>query len=144
MVPHSAPSMPISYLPPMEMVQLHFTLAYNVSSDFQQRPTLEATILPQTVYVLIQKLLYTAKLTQHLRLPPSIAKWFVALDEGGNAYIVSPYYRQRKTLQSSTDIRKDDTHFARHDYDTQPSFPRLAFKEERGIGHGESASSLIL
>ena len=70
-----------------------------------------------------------------LGVPDDIAEWFVDLDDGGLSFIDSPYYQTEKKLRSTDELRQKPGHFSGN--------ADLAFQAERGIGQGESASSLM-
>lgn len=70
-----------------------------------------------------------------LGVPIETAEWFVGLDDGGLSFISSPYYHHHKNLRSPSQLKANPGHFS--------GSPELAFEAERGIGQGESASSLM-
>jgi len=78
----------------------------------------------------LQKLAWT-----RLGVPIDVAEWFVHLDDGGLSFISSPYYHLNKNLHTPASMAGKNTHFSQS--------PDLAYKAERGIGQGESASSLM-
>ena len=82
--------------------------------------------IPRTV----QKLAWV-----RLGVPPDVADWFVALDDGGLSFISTPFYHANKDLHTPDQLRNKDTHFSQA--------PHLAYEAERGIGQGESLSSLM-
>ena len=70
-----------------------------------------------------------------LGVPDDIATWFVDLDDGGLSFIDSPFYQREKSLRSTDELQEKPGHFSGR--------TNLAFTAERGIGQGESASSLM-
>jgi hypothetical protein len=78
----------------------------------------------------VQKLAWT-----RLGVPVDVAEWFVNLDDGGLSFISSPYYHTNKNIRTPTELKSEAGHFT--------SAPHLGFTAERGIGQGESASSLL-
>jgi len=78
-----------------------------------------------------------------LGVPLTTAEWFVALDEGGHAYVTTPFYQTHSNLKSSREAHSDDTHFAQPHVNPSNPHPPLSFIPHRGIGQGESASSLM-
>jgi len=72
---------------------------------------------------------------RRLGVPRDVTDWFVDLDDGGYTFIATPYLDQAQNLHSAKDMLALDQHMS--------SKPELAFKAERGIGQGESASSLM-
>ena len=86
----------------------------------------------------LQRLAWT-----RLGVPESVAEWFVALDEGGHAFVATPYYATNNNLKTSSEIRRDDSHFAQPPTAGPNQNTPLSFIPERGIGQGESASSLM-
>jgi hypothetical protein len=70
-----------------------------------------------------------------LGVPHDIAEWFVGLDDGGLSFISSPFYHQKKNLRSPDELKAKPGHFI--------TATDLSFSAERGIGQGESASSLM-
>ena len=70
-----------------------------------------------------------------LGVPLTIAEWFVDLDDGGLSFIDTPHYQQKKSLRPVDDLKARPGHFSGE--------PNLAFQAQRGIGQGESASSLM-
>jgi hypothetical protein len=70
-----------------------------------------------------------------LGVPMDVAEWFVNLDDGGLSFISSPYYNLHKALKTPTKMKGHNTHFT--------DAPHLGYKAQRGIGQGESASSLM-
>jgi len=70
-----------------------------------------------------------------LGVPMEIAEWFVDLDDGGLTFISSPYYHLNKDLKAPEEMLKANTHFT--------GAPEMGFLSGRGIGQGESASSLM-
>ena len=65
------------------------------------------------------------------------------MDEGGHAYIDTPYYQCNKNLQTSDSFLRNPTHFPTSPDSTAHNSTPLAFTPRRGIGQGESASSLL-
>ena len=78
----------------------------------------------------MQKLAWT-----RLGVPLDVAEWFVDLDDGGLSFISSPLYHRDKNLKTPQEMGQSNTHFS--------AAPELGFQAERGIGQGESASSLM-
>ena len=78
----------------------------------------------------IQRLAWT-----RLGLPQDVAEWFVSLDDGGLSFIASPLYLTTRDLKTPADMLQDDAHMCGN--------TGLGFVAERGIGQGESASSLL-
>jgi hypothetical protein len=78
----------------------------------------------------IQKLAWV-----RLGVPTDVAEWFVEMDDGGLSFISSPHYHLNKNLKTPQQMKGTNTHFS--------SSPHLAYNAERGIGQGESASSLM-
>ena len=72
---------------------------------------------------------------ERLGVPQPIAEWFVKLDDGGLSFLATPLYQQQRSLKTSIEMRQDDGHFSRN--------PHLAIIPARGVGQGESASSLL-
>ena len=70
-----------------------------------------------------------------LGVPDDIAEWFVGLDDGGLSFIDTPHYQRTKALRSIKHLKAKPGHFCEK--------KDLAFTAERGIGQGESASSLM-
>ena len=78
---------------------------------------------------------------QRLGVPSDLSEWFVALDEGGHAYVDTPHYQHNKHLKSHDIINKHGTPASIHSLDSHRD--PLYFIPQRGIGQGESASSLM-
>ena len=78
----------------------------------------------------MQKLAWT-----RLGVPLDVAEWFVDLDDGGLSFISTPLYHRDKNLKTPEEMGFSNTHFS--------AAPELSFQTERGIGQGESASSLM-
>jgi len=78
----------------------------------------------------MQKLAWT-----RLGVPLDVAEWFVDLDDGGLSFISTPLYHRDKNLKTPEEMGNSNTHFS--------AAPELSFQAERGIGQGESASSLM-
>ena len=70
-----------------------------------------------------------------LGVPKNVAEWFVELDDGGLSFISSPFYHLNKNIHTPEQLHNKNTHFTQS--------PQLGFTAERGIGQGESASSLM-
>jgi hypothetical protein len=68
-------------------------------------------------------------------VPHNVAEWFVGLDDGGFSFISTPLYHQNKKLRTAEELMQTDEALSPSEY--------LAFQAERGIGQGESASSLM-
>ena len=85
----------------------------------------------------LQRLAWT-----RLGVPTDVAEWFVSLDDGGLAYIDTPHFQMNKNLHSSQSILTGVQHFPNPS--SSPEQPQhLGFNPQRGIGQGESASSLM-
>jgi len=69
-----------------------------------------------------------------LGVPDYISEWFVSLDEGGLAFVDTPYFQAHKDLRSASDMRSSPKHFTHNDAD---SSSKLFFIPQRGIGQGE-------
>ena len=78
----------------------------------------------------LQRLAWT-----RLGVPHDVAEWFVSLDDNGLSYIGSPYFASKRHLRTPEELYTNDEHMSHR--------PDLAFQAERGIGQGESASSLL-
>ena len=78
----------------------------------------------------IQKLAWV-----RLGVPKDVAEWFVNLDDGGLSFISSPHYNLNSKIKTPDQMMGRDTHFT--------GAPELGYQAERGIGQGESASSLM-
>jgi hypothetical protein len=78
----------------------------------------------------IQKLAWV-----RLGVPKDVAEWFVELDDHGLSYISSPHYHHSKNLNTPEGMAGRNEHFSQA--------PDLAYQAQRGIGQGESASSLM-
>ena len=67
----------------------------------------------------------------------SMAQWFVQMDDCGLSFLDTPLYANKQALHSSKEMMHGRQHMSaaadKHD---------LSFRAERGIGQGESASSL--
>ena len=70
-----------------------------------------------------------------LGLSVSDAEWFVELDDNSHSFLITPLFEATAELHSSFSLHRNATHFHK------PS--DLAFTAQRGIGQGESASSLV-
>lgn len=78
-----------------------------------------------------------------LGVPTDLAEWFVSLDDNGAAVIDTPYYASHKNLRSSLEMLHNNATFhPTTDTETTPPMPK-GFTPQRGIGQGESASSLM-
>ena len=75
-----------------------------------------------------------------LGVPEDLAEWFVSLDDNGMAFVDTPYYAAKKT---SKDILYNSDHFQSVDETLHSHPPAQGFQPQRGIGQGESASSLM-
>ena len=64
------------------------------------------------------------------------ATWFVDLDDGGHSFLITPFFEQSAKIMSSTNLLQNASHF-------HSSLNDLTFTSQRGIGQGESASSLV-
>jgi hypothetical protein len=78
----------------------------------------------------LQRLAWT-----RLGVPRDIAEWFVSLDDDSLTFIGSPLYQEACNLRSPAQLSTDASHISQR--------PDLAFTAGRGIGQGESASSLL-
>jgi hypothetical protein len=78
-----------------------------------------------------------------LGVPPDVAEWFVALDDGGQAYVETPHFHLHKNLRSSQDFLSGASHFPNPLPSSDSTQTDLGFSPQRGIGQGESASSLM-
>jgi len=78
----------------------------------------------------LQRLAWT-----RLGVPHDIAEWFVSLDDQGLSFIGSPHFAACRNLRTPEQLYDNDEHMSQR--------PDLAFQAERGIGQGESASSLL-
>jgi hypothetical protein len=72
-----------------------------------------------------------------LGVPPDVSEWFVQLDDGGLSYIATPQFFQKHKLHASEKMAEHAEHFTVSDFRT------MAFTAARGVGQGESASSLM-
>ena len=63
------------------------------------------------------------------------AEWFVDLDDNSCSFLITPLFESLATLHSSPALHHQATHFHQN--------TDLAFTAQRGIGQGESASSLV-
>ena len=77
-----------------------------------------------------------------LGVPEDVSDWFVNLDNEGSTFIATPLYDQNKKLSTPEEMLKGAPHVATL-RDDNTSESDLAFHPERGIGQGESASSLM-
>lgn len=73
---------------------------------------------------------------RRLGLTPDFTNWMVHLDEDGFSSILTPHYARTKALRNSAQMLKSNQSFS-------PATESLSFQAERGIGQGESASSLM-
>jgi len=73
-----------------------------------------------------------------LGVPKDVAMWFIELDDGGLSFLDTPLFANTKTLRSSSDMLSSDGHMS-----GATNIEELSFQAERGIGQGESASSLM-
>ena len=80
---------------------------------------------------------------QRLGVPPDVAEWFVSLDENGTAFVDTPYYGHNRHLKTSQKILLNPDHFQDPTKATLTSPLATGFAPQRGIGQGESASSLM-
>ena len=64
------------------------------------------------------------------------AEWFANMDDGGLSYLITPCFEESATFHPSHTLHTDAAHF-------HTSNDRLSFQAQRGIGQGESASSLV-
>ena len=78
----------------------------------------------------LQRLAWT-----RLGVPADVAEWFVALDDKGLSFIGSPYYHHNRQLKTAEELYQNAAHHTKD--------PSLGFTADRGIGQGESASSLL-
>jgi hypothetical protein len=79
---------------------------------------------------------------RRLGIPEDVADWFVALDEEGSIFASTPLYNTEKKMTTPEEIQQGIQHMVTlADNDVQAS--ELSFQAERGIGQGESASSLM-
>ena len=78
----------------------------------------------------LQRLAWT-----RLGIPHDIAEWFVSLDDGGLSFITSPLFLTTRNQKTPADLMENAEHMC-HNTDT-------SFTAHRGIGQGESASSLL-
>ena len=78
-----------------------------------------------------------------LGVPPDVAEWFVSLDDGGQAYVETPHYQLNKNLHSSHDFLHGAQHAPNPTHPPDHPTLTLGFCPQRGIGQGESASSLM-
>ena len=69
-----------------------------------------------------------------LGVPLDVASWLVSLDDGGLSFIGSPHYFHSCSLRSADELLQASSHITKA--------PDLGFTAHRGIGQGESASSL--
>ena len=70
-----------------------------------------------------------------LGVPQDVAHWLVSLDDGGLSFIGSPHYFHTCSLRSAEELLQTSSHITKA--------PDLGFIAHRGIGQGESASSLL-
>ena len=70
-----------------------------------------------------------------LGVPMDVAEWFVELDDGGLSFISTPYFHLHKGLRTPSNLQAKQGHFT--------DATHLGYKAQRGIGQGESASSLL-
>ena len=78
----------------------------------------------------IQKLAWV-----RLGVPMDVAEWFVELDDGGLSFISTPYFHMNKDLKTPSNLKTKSGHFT--------NATHLGYKAQRGIGQGESVSSLL-
>ena len=64
-----------------------------------------------------------------------VAELFVELDDGGLSFISTPYFHLNKDLRTPSNLQAKRGHFT--------NATHLGYKAQRGIGQGESASSLL-
>ena len=70
-----------------------------------------------------------------LGVPRDVTEWFVELDDHGLTFIYTPYYAHNSQLHNPEDMLREDNHMSAN--------PGIAYEAQRGIGQGESASSLM-
>jgi hypothetical protein len=79
---------------------------------------------------------------RRLGVPADVADWFVELDTNGSTFISTPLYNTERQMSTLEEIQQGVQHMVSlSDQDEQQS--DLSFQAERGIGQGESASSLM-
>ena len=66
-----------------------------------------------------------------------VAEWFIQLDDGGLTFVDTPLYANTSELHSHKDMLKGEMHMC-----GAKNIEELSYEAERGIGQGESASSL--
>jgi hypothetical protein len=67
----------------------------------------------------------------------STAQWFVQMDDGGLSFLDTPLYAHTQDLHSHTNMHSGRAHMSKAAHN-----PHMSFAAGRGIGQGESASSL--
>ena len=86
----------------------------------------------------LQRLAWT-----RLGVPADVAEWFISLDEGDSADVDTLFFQVSKNIQTAKQARSNCAHFPRPT-DARLSAPSsLGFIPQRGIGKGESVSSLL-
>ena len=80
---------------------------------------------------------------RRLGIPPDIADWFVDLDTNGSSFIATPLYDNKHCTSTSNTIHHTDVQHLVSLSDNDAAQSNLAFHTQRGIGQGESASSLM-
>jgi len=73
-----------------------------------------------------------------LGVSKDVAVWFNDLDDGGLSFLDTPLYAQDQKLHSPVEMLRGDCHMSGAN-----NIEELSYKAERGIGQGESASSLM-
>ena len=79
---------------------------------------------------------------RRLGIPEDVAEWFVALDDEGAIFASTPLYNTHKSMTTPQEIQGGNQHMVSLTDDDQQESD-LSFRAERGIGQGESASSLM-
>ena len=79
---------------------------------------------------------------RRLGIPEDVADWFVGLDEEGSIFASTPLYNTEKKMTTPEEIQKGNQHMVSL-VDNDENKKDLSFQAERGIGQGESASSLM-
>jgi hypothetical protein len=79
---------------------------------------------------------------RRLGVPADVADWFVESDTNGSTFISTPLYNTERQMSTLEEIQQGVQHVVSlSDQDEQQS--DLSFQAERGIGQGESVSSLM-
>ena len=72
---------------------------------------------------------------RRLGVPQDVTDWLILLDTDSRTTIITPHYQLNSSLRSSSTVLHRNDHFSAAD-------PSFSFSAQRGIGQGESASSL--